>query len=176
MKKIILWILIWLFSITPIICSAQQQTETTPQNECTSDNECTANGQGMCVPWDNNTRVCIHNEYWTLWFEITTECLLNWQCGMNVYETAGIRQRDTSPSVKTFAQDIILWTTAFFGTVISIIFIVSGLSYVFSGYTWKSPDKAKKMMVWSIIWLLFVTLSYTIIRLIQFIATWWWWT
>jgi hypothetical protein len=29
------------------------------------------------------------------------------------------------------------------------------------------------MMIWSIVWLLFVTFSYTIIRLIQFLATWW---
>ncbi len=220
MKKIILWILICLFSITPIICSAwlwqeeifwwdsnewesnenqgwghwwnwtnwtaeanwvtqtpqttQQQTETTPQHQCTLDSECTAKGQGMCITWDNNTRICIYNEYRDLWFNITTECLLNWQCWMNIYETAGIRKKDTTPSVKTFAQDVVLAATTFFGTVISIIFIVSGLMYVFSWFTGKSPDKAKKMMIWSIVWLLFVTLSYSIIRLIQFLATWWW--
>ena len=51
---------------------------------------------------------------------------------MNIYETAGIRKKDTTPSVKTFAQDVVLAATTFFGTVISIIFIVSGLMYVFS--------------------------------------------
>lgn len=145
-----------------------------PQHQCTTNNDCVKNWQTwICINWDNWYRECIYNEYWNLWFEINPECMLNGQCWMNIYETAGIRQWNTSPSVKTFAQDIILGMTTFFWTVISIIFIVSGLMYIFSWFSGKSPDKAKKMMVWSIIWLLFVTLSYSIIRLIQFLATWW---
>lgn len=130
-----------------------------------------------CTPencdWICQDNTCITNEYWDLGLNINTECLLNGQCSMNIYETVWIRKSNPDPSVKTFAQDIILGTSMFFGTVMTVLFIISGLSYVMAWYSGKSPDKAKKMMIWSIVWLLFVTFSYTIIRLIQFLATWW---
>ena len=123
--------------------------------------------------WDEEEYICIRNDYGDLWINIDKKCLLNGQCSMNIYETIGIRKSNPNPDVKTFAQDIILWATMFFGTVMTVLFIVSWLSYVMAWFNGKSPDKAKKMMVWSIVWLLFVTFSYTIIRLIQFFATWW---
>ena len=131
--------------------------------------ECsTENCDWICQEW-----VCVENLYWDAGISIDKDCLLNWQCSMNVYETLWIRKSNPDPSVKVFAQDIILWASMFFGTVMTILLIISGLSFVMAWYTGKSPDKAKKMMIWSIVWLLFVTFSYTIIRLIQFLATWW---
>ena len=167
MKKIILWIftlIIWFFCFSFADEPFDDQTE------------CEAHCDGwICQKYgkDTNEYVCVRNDYWDLWIYITTWCLLNGQCKMNIEETIWIRQSKRNIDVKTFTQDIVLWTTMFFGTVITVLFIVSGLSYVMAWFTWKSPDKAKNMMIWSIIWLLFVTLSYTIIRLIQFIATWW---
>lgn len=147
------------------------------QSTESSTTECnTENCDWICQKyweWDEEEYICIRNDYWDLWIYITTWCLLNGQCKMNIYETIGIRKSNPNPDVKTFAQDIILWATMFFGTVMTILFIVSWLSYVMAWFNGKSPDKAKKMMVWSIVWLLFVTFSYTIIRLIQFFATWW---
>lgn len=104
---------------------------------------------------------------------IDPDCMLNWQCHMNVYETLWIRESNNDPDVTTFAQDIVLWATWFFGTVIAAIFVISGIAYIIAWYNGKEPTNAKKMMIWSIIWLLFVSLSYTIIRLIQFLASWW---
>lgn len=138
-------------------------TTETPTVECNT---------GNC-DWICQDNVCIRNDYWDLWIYVTTGCLLNGQCSMNIYDTIGIRQKDPNPDVKTFAQDIVLWATMFFGTVMTVLIIVSWLSYVMAWFSGKSPDKAKKMLIWSIVWLLFVTLSYTIIRLIQFLATWW---
>jgi hypothetical protein len=139
------------------------QTTETPTVECSEKN----------CDWICQDNVCIRNDYWDLWIYVTTGCLLNGQCSMNIYDTIGIRQKDPNPDVKTFAQDIVLWATMFFGTVMTVLIIVSWLSYVMAWFSGKSPDKAKKMLIWSIVWLLFVTLSYTIIRLIQFLATWW---
>lgn len=126
-----------------------------------------------CCNWIVQNGICIENNVWNVGINVNKDCLLNGQCSMNVYKTLWIRKSNQDPSVKTFAQDIILWASFFFGSVMTIIFIISGLSFVMAWYTGKSPDKAKKMMVWSIIWLLLVTFSYTIIRLIQFLATWW---
>jgi len=133
--------------------------------ECTENSDC---NNWVCQDW-----VCVENHYWNAGINISTKCLLNGQCSMNIYETMWIRKSNPNPDVTLFAQDVILWATKFFGTVLTILFIVSWLSYVMAWFSGKSPDKAKKTMIWSIIWLLFITLSYTIIRLIQFIATWW---
>lgn len=133
--------------------------------ECTENSDC---NNWICQDW-----VCVENHYWNAGINISTKCLLNGQCSMNIYETMWIRKSNPNPDVTTFAQDVILWATKFFGTVLTILFIVSWLSYVMAWFSGKAPDKAKKMMIWSIVWLLFITLSYTIIRLIQFIATWW---
>lgn len=144
-------------------------TSNQSNDECTKDSDC---NNWICQQ-DWNKKVCVENLYWDAGININKDCLLNWQCSMNVPKTLWIRKSNPDPSVKVFAQDIILWASMFFGTIMTVLLIVSGLSYVMAWYTGKSPDKAKKMMVWSIIWLLFVTFSYTIIRLIQFLATWW---
>ena len=142
-------------------------------NDCPGNEIDTGCNSTNCPNWICQDNVCVENLYWDAGININKDCLLNWQCSMNVYKTLWIRKSNPDPSVKVFAQDIILWASMFFGTIMTVLLIVSGLSYVMAWYTGKSPDKAKKMMVWSIIWLLFVTFSYTIIRLIQFLATWW---
>lgn len=159
--------------------SCDEKTVEYQDNDCHWSNtaECnTENCDWICQKyweWDEEEYICIRNDYGDLWINIDKKCLLNGQCSMNIYETIGIRKSNPNPDVKTFAQDIILWATMFFGTVMTVLFIVSWLSYVMAWFNGKSPDKAQKMMVGSIVWLLFVTFSYTIIRLIQFFATWW---
>lgn len=194
MKKIILWFIIFLW----IIWTTYGRDECVTDSQCWEWMRCSGwtcivsilgddtppdnppewnDSTTDCTPencdWICQDNTCITNEYWDLGLNINTECLLNGQCSMNIYETVWIRKSNPDPSVKTFAQDIILGTSMFFGTVMTVLFIISGLSYVMAWYSGKSPDKAKKMMIWSIVWLLFVTFSYTIIRLIQFLATWW---
>lgn len=185
MKKIILWLIIflWIGGVTYGIDECVTDSQCWEWERCTrwtciiyiesTDTDST----DECIPencdWICQDNVCIKNDYWDLWIHVNTDCLLNGQCSMNIYETIWIRKKNPNPDVKFFAQDIILWASLFFGTVMTVIFIVSGLSFVFAWYTGKSPEKAKNMMKWSIIGLLFVTLSYTIIRLIQFLATWW---
>ena len=198
MKKIIIWIttILCIIGITHWFNECQNDADCNVwcciNNECKLSLQCNNDIWGGSNSWNNNRsgndtvecntencdwicqdNICIENSYWDVGININKDCLLNWQCSMNVYETLWIRKSNPDPSVKVFAQDIILWASMFFGTVMTVIFIISWLSYVMSWYSGKSPDKAKNMMKWSIIGLLFVTLSYTIIRLIQFLATWW---
>lgn len=135
----------------------------------------TASWVTLYCPWIVQDNVCVENYYWNRWLDINTECLTNWQCHMNIYKTLWIRKSDPNPEVKTFTQDIILAATEFFGTLITIVLIVSWLFYIISAMSGKNElaSKAKTSMIWSIVWLLFVTLSYSIIRLIQFLITWW---
>lgn len=140
------------------------------------------NNTWCCLDWivqpdtENSGKLaCVQNYYGTMWLDINTECLLNWQCHMNVYRTLWIRKSDDDPEVQTFVQDIILGATEFIGTVITVVLMISGLFYIISAMNGKTELswRAKKAIIWSIVWLLFVTLSYSIIRLIQFLATWW---
>lgn len=126
---------------------------------------------------DNTIETPSANAYWNLWINANDKCLINWQCSLNIYETLWIRKSNTDPEVQVFVQDVVLALTTFFGTVISLILIISWLMYILSSFksdaSWAS--KAKKGVFGSIVWLLLVSWSYAIIRLIQFIATWWGW-
>jgi magnesium-transporting ATPase (P-type) len=126
---------------------------------------------------DSEKKVCIINTEWNLWINMNSQCLINWQCSYNIYETLWIRKSDQNPQVKTFVQDIILAVTMFLGTVIAIILVISGILYIMAAISWKSSmaDMAKKGIINSMIWLLLVTWSYALVRLIQFVATAWWW-
>ena len=106
--------------------------------------------------------------------DISTECLLNWQCGLNVYKVLWIRKQDQNPTVLWFFQDITLAsTTAILWTVIIVVIIISWLLFAFASITWKDTKRAKTILIDAFVWLLLVMWSYTIIRLIQFLATAW---
>lgn len=108
-----------------------------------------------------------------LGIEMNTECLLNWQCSLNVYKVLWIRKSNQNPTVWWLFQDVVLATTSFVWTVVVIALIVSGLIFAFGSISWKDTKKAKTIMIDCFIWLLLVMWSYTIIRLIQFLATAW---
>ncbi len=130
----------------------------------------------LCCDTDLMAWVCPINNAWNMWIEMGPDCLINWQCKFNIYETLWIRQslpEETRSSPWIFIQDIILSATFFVGTLITWVLIVSWLLYVFS---WAKPElasKAKKWITGSLIWLLFVVWSYAFVRLIQFLVTWW---
>jgi hypothetical protein len=70
-----------------------------------------------------------------------------------------------------------LAVTMFLGTAIAIILVTSGILYILAAILWKSSlaDTAKKGIINSILWLVLVTWSYALVRLVQFVATAWWW-
>lgn len=105
------------------------------------------------------------------WMTINTDCLLNWQCKMNVYKLIWIRTSDPNPTVLWFFQDITLAsTTVFLWTVLVIAMIIGWLSRSFASITWKDTKKWKEILIASFVWMLLVMWSYAIIRLIQFLA------
>jgi len=99
------------------------------------------------------------------------DCLLNWQCKFNIYQFLWIKKEiaDAS-SPELFVQDILLSATFFIWTVVTIALVVSGLMFIFAWATGKDPTKAKAGIKNSIIWLLIVVSSYSIIRIVQYIA------
>ena len=103
---------------------------------------------------------------------INSECLLDGSCSLNVYKVFGIRtEGGQNPSVSSLFEDVVLAATTFVWTVIVIALIVSGLIFAFWSISWKDTKRAKTIMIDCFVWLLLVMWSYTIIRLIQFIAT-----
>lgn len=88
---------------------------------------------GTCVPATSLGIAC------------TQEQLLYGQCKFNIYQTLGIRQGNQNTSVGLFVQDIVLSSTFFIGTIVTIALVVSGLMYIFAGYKGDSgmQDKAK---------------------------------
>ncbi len=97
------------------------------------------------------------------------EGLANGQCTFNIYKAVGIRQDqpDTTPAL--FVQDIFLSATFFIGTVVAVALIYSGIMYIMAKDD-GGAKKAKDGIKYSLIGMALVMLSYTIIRLVQYIA------
>lgn len=104
---------------------------------------------------------------------INADCLRNGQCSLNIYETLWIRESNPNPTVGTFVQDIVLAATTFFGTVLTIVVVVSWLMRIMASINGKDPSNAKKGLISWVIGFLLVISSYAIVRLIQFLATAW---
>ena len=109
-----------------------------------------------------------------VWINISTDCLLNWQCSLNIYKVLWIRKSNQNPTVLWFFQDITLaTTTAILWTVMIMAIIISWLFFAFASITWQEAKRAKTILIDAFVWLLMVMWSYAIIRLIQFLATAW---
>jgi len=66
-------------------------------------------------------------------------------------------------------EDIFLSATFFIGTVVGVALIYSGIQFIMAKDD-GAATKAKNGIKWSLIGLALVMFSYTIIRLIQYIA------
>ena len=150
MKKIIWKILIWIFVCTLLFSFTKWESWSNWWNEW----------------WDN----WVTNTLASVWMTVNTRCLINWQCGMNLYELLWIRRKDTTPTVMSVIQDVILAATTFVWTLIVIALVVSGLLFAIASISWKDTQRAKKIIIDCFVWLLLVMWSYTIVRLIQFLA------
>lgn len=127
------------------------------------------------LQWLSSISLAETGNTWTTpevqWITMNEDCLLNGQCKFDIYKFLGIRQSiadNNSPEL--FVQDILLSATFFIGTVITIGIIVSWLMFIFAGVSGKDPTKAKNWLKYSFIWLLIVISSYSIIRIVQYIA------
>ena len=110
-----------------------------------------------------------------LGINLNTTCLINWQCSMNVYKLLQIRKRNQNPTVMGLFQDITLAsTTAILWTVLTVALVISWLYFAIASISWKDTKRSKTIIIDCFVWLLLVMWSYTIIRLIQFLATAWW--
>lgn len=129
-----------------------------------------------CCDWSVLNGNCIQNTYGKMWIEIDQDCLINGQCKFNIYKVLNIRKSDQDTiSVKTFAQDVLLALTTFFGVLLTAIVVISWLFYVLTPLSEPLKARAKKGLLAWLSWLFLVIWSYAIVRFVQFIATGWWW-
>lgn len=107
------------------------------------------------------------------WIELEDWCLTNGNCKLNIYQTLWIRESTAwENSTELLVQDIFLATTFFVGTVATVWLLISGLKMVFGGADESQFESGKKWVKYSIIWILLVLLSYTLIRVVEFVAQW----
>lgn len=103
--------------------------------------------------------------------ELSESCIGNWTCKLQIYETLHLRTDTGWVNTPTaFVQDIFLGATFFIGTLATFWLVVSGMMMVFWGASENMYEKGKKWMQYSIIAVLLVVLSYTIIRIVQYVA------
>lgn len=116
---------------------------------------------------------CVANTEWTLWIECgdpTKPCSLNTAA---LFGTAGVSGQTQSKTLLVWFQDVTLAATGFIGTVLTISFIFVALRYITGGVDQSYVGNAKKAFRYWIIGFFLVAFSYTIVRLVQFLATGW---
>lgn len=107
---------------------------------------------------------------------VDKDCLLNNSCTFSYNKAIGVRNEISDPesnTLKWIVQDGFLAATFFIGTVCVAAIIWSGFKMITAGGADDGAyDQWKKGIKYSVIWLVLVVMSYTIIRIIQFIAQW----
>ena len=127
----------------------------------------------ICAAWvTDDGKECINNAYGNLGIECSPEQMRNGTCSRNINKTLGIRTSDTTSNPTLFVQDIVLAATSFVGTLMVIALVVMWFRYVQGGMDESSTGNLKGNIKKLLIWLGLVIGSYTIIRLIQYIARW----
>lgn len=138
-------------------------TRSTVNNACV----CPA---GKTDPDELGNFECIRNDYGNLGIECSPEQARNGTCKRNVYKTLGIKTSNTKANPTWLVQDVVLAATSFVGTLMVIALLVVGFKYVMGGFSEEAAGDIKGSMKKLLIWLLLVIWSYTVIRLIQYIA------
>lgn len=105
----------------------------------------------------------------TAWITCSPAQLKNGTCTFNPNEALDIKRWQANTSVDVFVQDIVLSWTFFIGTVMAVALMYSGWLFI-TAKDDSAAAKWKNGIKWSVIWLLLVIFSYTIIRLVQYIA------
>ena len=103
--------------------------------------------------------------------ELSSDCVANWSCKLQIYETLILRtDTESNNTPKNFVQDIFLGATFFIGTLATFWLVISGMMMVFWWASEGMYEKGKKWFQYSIVGVLLVLLSYIMIRAVQYVA------
>lgn len=99
-------------------------------------------------------------------------CLKEWNCTLTINKTLQIKENLTEEqdTLGTVVQDVFLGATFFIGTIATISLIISGMMMVFWWASESQFEKGKTWFKYSLIGILLVVFSYSMIRLIEYIA------
>lgn len=116
------------------------------------------------------TSECLVNTAGNLWINCGPQQLKNGTCTWNINKTLWIRSSETTPNPTLLLQDVVLAATSFIGTLIMIALVVMGVKYVQWWFDESATGDLKGNIKKLLIWLFLVIGSYTIIRLVQYVA------
>lgn len=124
----------------------------------------------ICPYWitTDGKNECIYNAYGTMGIQCSPEQMKTGSCSRNINQTLGLDKSRPNPTV--FVQDLILAATSFVGTVMVIALIIMWWKYIQGGFDESSSGDLKKNIMKLLIGLGLIVGSYTIIRVIQYIA------
>lgn len=157
-----------------LLCSSLAQT--TLNALCTSDKPLRDTKTESCIACSHGLTTdgtaCLANNYGDIGLKCSAEDILNNTCTWNINKTLGIKASNPIPNPEVFVQDIVLGATSFVGTGVFIALVVMWFKAVAQGWS-GSEDQMGKIKSWFInllIGVALIMLSYTIIRIVQYVA------
>ena len=117
-------------------------------------------------------KACLNNNYGDVGLKCSAKDILNNTCTRNINKTLGIKWTNPIPNPELFVQDLVLASTSFIGTALLVGIVVMGFKAVAQGWS-GSEDQMAKIKSWVVNLLIGVVLimaSYTIIRIVQYVA------
>ncbi len=154
-------------STIPSEILSQQCTIIKASTRSTKDGKCTCL-HGLTT----DGTACLANNYGDIGLKCSAQDILNNTCTWNINKTLGIKASNPIPNPELFVQDIVLGATSFVGTGVFIALVVMWFKAVAQGWS-GSEDQMGKIKSWIInllIGVALIMLSYTIIRIVQYVA------
>ena len=108
------------------------------------------------------------NAAWWAWIDCDPSKVQDWSCTFSINEATWISPEYSTPV--EFVSWVIQWTTWFIWTVITVTLIYSWLKLIFAWANESAANAWKQWIKYSIIGLWLVIFSYSIIKLVQFLA------
>ena len=118
----------------------------------------------------DNTSACLTPADGAFGIECDERQLTTGTCKRRIYDTINIRQDNTSTAAEPFIQDIVLSATSFVGTVLILAMIVSAIMIIMGWANESMASKWRQGLKMALIGFVIVSMSYVVIRLIQYIA------
>ncbi len=113
---------------------------------------------------------CLNPPWSQLGINCTPQQLAIGTCTRNINKTLGIRQSNTVTTPTMLVADVVLAATGFVGTLLTVALLVMGGKYVMWWFDESTTGDLKNNIKKLLIWLLMVIGSYTVIKIIQFVA------
>lgn len=156
--------------LTQQLCVPKYWTEGVIEWSTRNSSQAACTCSAWAITWANDVLICLPSAYDDFGIHCSPSEIMRGECTWNVNKTLWLPDNKWMTNPTQIMSDLVLGVTGFVGTAMVIALVVMGIKYVAWGMnessTWDLKWNIKKLLIW----LLLIVGSFTIIRIVQYIA------